>query len=129
MDDPPGENTGTPIPSEPSGLLCYGMYPHADALGALGWFHLHFCTKSLEDDDKKMHLTAAARCYMEAADTYPPDDEFSVFFRSIALNALQQHGTPLRQTLPVCEQIRLALPAAHSIWEHSAMAKRRDLAI
>ncbi|KAJ7024390.1 hypothetical protein C8F04DRAFT_161168 [Mycena alexandri] len=116
-------------PDRLSYYAAWWVYPHADALGALGWFHLRLCKKTKSLEDKKIHLTAAARCYIEAADIYPEDDEFSVWFRSIALDALQQHGTPLRQTLPICKQIRLALPAVHRIWEHSAMSKRRDIAL
>ncbi|KAJ7193970.1 hypothetical protein GGX14DRAFT_477098 [Mycena pura] len=105
------------------------IYPRADALGILGWFHLRLCKTVKTPEDEKIHLAAAAKNYMEAAEEYPPDDEFSVFFRSIALDSLLKHGTPLRQTLPVCKQIRSAIPAMLKIWEFSAMSERRDVAL
>ncbi|KAJ7361328.1 hypothetical protein DFH08DRAFT_768216 [Mycena albidolilacea] len=116
-------------PNHPGYYAASWIYPHADALGILGWFHLRLARAANTIEDKKIHLAAAARNYMEAANTYPSDDEFSVFFRSIALDALLQEGTPLRLTLPVCKQIRKAIPAVLKIWEFSAMSRRRDVAL
>jgi hypothetical protein len=95
----------------------------------LGWFHLKLVKTAQTVEDKNIHLNAAARNYMESANTYPADDEFSVFFRSIALDALLQHGTPLRHTLPICKRIRSSIPAVLKIWENSAMSQRRDVAL
>ncbi|KAJ7651524.1 hypothetical protein DFH06DRAFT_995832 [Mycena polygramma] len=116
-------------PNHPGHYVGSWIYPHADALGVLGWFHMKLSKTAQTVEDEKIHLTAAARNYMESADTYPADDEFSVFFRSIALDTLLLHGTPLRRTLPICKQIRSAIPAMIKIWEHSAMSKRRDVAL
>ncbi|KAJ6523560.1 hypothetical protein B0H19DRAFT_972766 [Mycena capillaripes] len=116
-------------PNHPGYYAASWIYPHADALGILGWFHLRLCKTAQTVEDEKIHLAAAARNYMEAADTYPADDEFSVFFRSIALDALLQHGTPLRRALPICKRIRSSIPTVIKIWEFSAMSKRRDVAL
>ncbi|KAK7063882.1 TPR-region domain-containing protein [Favolaschia claudopus] len=104
-------------------------YPHADALGILGWFHRRQAKTVKTAEDREIHLTAAARNYMEASNTFPADDEFNVLFKSIALDILREQGTPLRQTLPICKQIRKAIPAVLKIWECSAMSKRRDTGI
>ncbi|KAJ7508704.1 TPR-like protein [Mycena galericulata] len=104
-------------------------YPHADTLGALGWFHMRLAKKAQTKEDKKIHLAAAARYYMKSAETYPPDDEFAPFFMSIALDAFREHGTPLRHTLPICKRIRKAIPSMLKIWESSAMSKRRDVGL
>src|ERR1700761_5765274 len=69
------------------------IYPRADALGyacapltgeissivgrILGWFHLRLSKTVKTPEDEKIHLAAAAKNYMEAAEGYPPDDEFS----------------------------------------------------
>ncbi|KAF8215758.1 hypothetical protein K438DRAFT_1704631 [Mycena galopus ATCC 62051] len=116
-------------PNHPGHYAAAWTYPHADALGILGWFHLRLANTAKTAEDKTIHLAAAARNYMQSADTYPSDDEFSVFFKSLALDALLHQGTPLRQTLPICKDIRNAIPAVMKIWEFSAMSKRRDVAL
>ncbi|KAJ6520220.1 hypothetical protein C8R45DRAFT_954328 [Mycena sanguinolenta] len=116
-------------PDHPGHYAAAWTYTHADGLGVLGWFHLRLSKTAKTAEDQNIHLAAAARNYMEAAATYPDDDEFSVLFKSIALDALQRQGTPLRETLPVCKQIRAAIPAVRKIWEFSAMSKRRDIAL
>ncbi|KAJ7755028.1 hypothetical protein DFH07DRAFT_822661 [Mycena maculata] len=116
-------------PKHPGHYAACWIYPHADVLGVLGWFHMQLAKKAQTDEDKKIHLAASARYYMQSAETYPQDDEFAPFFRCIALDALRELGTPLRQTLPICKRIRVAIPAVLKIWESSAMSKRRNVAL
>ncbi|KAJ6601430.1 hypothetical protein DFH09DRAFT_1490793, partial [Mycena vulgaris] len=116
-------------PNHPGHYAAAWIYPRADALGVLGWFHLRLAKTTKTVEDEKIHLAAAARYYMESAETYPSDDEFSPFFMSIALDAFLEHGTPLRHTLPICKRIRRSIPDVLKIWEFSAMSKRRDVAL
>ncbi|KAJ7610900.1 hypothetical protein FB45DRAFT_1009828 [Roridomyces roridus] len=96
---------------------------------ALGWFHMQLARKATTPQDIKIYLSASARYYTLSASTFPADDEYSVFFLSIALDALRQHGTPLRDTLAVCKRIRRAIPDVLKIWEVSGMSERRDDAL
>ncbi|KAJ7109813.1 hypothetical protein C8R44DRAFT_263390 [Mycena epipterygia] len=107
----------------------YWIYPLADALGVLGWFHLQLSKTARTDEDEKIHLAAAAQNYMRAAGTYCKDDEFAPFFLSIALDAFLRHGMALRDALPICKRIRLSIRDVMKIWEFSAMSKRRDVAL
>ncbi|KAJ7116811.1 hypothetical protein C8R43DRAFT_902312, partial [Mycena crocata] len=116
-------------PKHPGHYSASWTYPHADVLGVLGWFHLTLSKTAKTKADEKIHLAAAARYYMQSAETYPDDDEFSVFFMSIALDAFLRHGTPLRDTLPICKRIRVSIRDVMKIWEFSAMSKRRDIAL
>ncbi|KAJ7492235.1 hypothetical protein FB451DRAFT_1021432 [Mycena latifolia] len=116
-------------PKHPGHYAAGWIYPRADALGALGWFHLRLAKTAKTVEDKKIHLAAAARYYMESVETYPADDEFTVLFQCIALDAFLEHGTPLRHTLPICKRIRRSIPNVLEIWEFSAMAKRRDAGV
>ncbi|KAF7337581.1 Small glutamine-rich tetratricopeptide repeat-containing protein beta [Mycena sanguinolenta] len=65
-------------PNHPGHYAAAWTYTHADALGVLGWFHLRLSKTAKTAEDENIHLAAAARNYMEAAETYPDDDEFSV---------------------------------------------------
>ncbi|KAJ6623068.1 hypothetical protein B0H10DRAFT_2011004 [Mycena sp. CBHHK59/15] len=129
LNTPERTNEAQYHPSHPGYYAASWAYPHADALGVLGWFHLELSKKAKNQEDEKIHLSAAARYYMQAAEAYPEDDEFHPYFMSIALDAFLRHGTPLRHTLPICKRIRLAIKKVMKIWEFSAMHKRRDVAL
>lgn len=48
---------------------------------------------------------------------------------NVALTNLWKCGTPIRDTLPIMEQIRLAIPKMKRIWEFSSIANARDVAL
>jgi len=61
---------------------------------------------------------------------YPEDDENHAYFLNCGVHNLFRCGTPFRETLPIIQCIRLAMPKMQRIWGSSAIAKEgRDQAL
>jgi len=110
---------------DPGTYLSFWVYPKADALSILGWYHMQMGFRS-DENHKQHHFNESAKYYIEAAETFPEDDEEHAYFLKIALEAYWWCMTPLRVTLPLCKRIRLAIPKMLKIWELSQMTSGRD---
>lgn len=77
-------------------------------------------------DQAAIDFSKSAQYYIQAAETYPEDDEHRPYFLAVALEALWWGDAPLRVTLPLCRKIRTAMPKPVHIWEFSqnSMKKR-----
>jgi hypothetical protein len=110
-------------------LFSYAVYtPHEILilnLRILGWYHMQMGFRS-DENHKQHHFNESAKYYIEAAETFPEDDEEHAYFLKIALEAYWWCMTPLRVTLPLCKRIRLAIPKMLKIWELSQMTSGRD---
>lgn len=76
----------------------------------MGFYHTQLARRAKNPKDKEHHYVEAAKHYIKAALTFPEDDEFHPYFLAVALELYWLRGTPLRLTLPLCKQIRLAIP-------------------
>lgn len=107
------------------------IYPRAYAHAMIGFCNLQMVSlveRTVEAIEPR--LRQAAKSYLQAADHFPIDDENHVWFLNSAITSLWRCGTPIRDTLPIMERIRLAIPEMKKIWEHSAMSQSgRDQAL
>ncbi|KAL0951839.1 hypothetical protein HGRIS_008500 [Hohenbuehelia grisea] len=106
--------------------LAWWTYPKAEAYSVIGWCHLQRAGKARNEDRKEEYYDKAFEAYMKSADLFPEDDEHHVYFLEVALNTRWLTKAPLKETLPICKRIRIAMPKMMRIWEFSAMSKRRD---
>ncbi|KAL0951840.1 hypothetical protein HGRIS_008501 [Hohenbuehelia grisea] len=110
-------------------LMSFWFYDKAEALTSIGWYHMQRAFMTEDVDDQLKDFIESANNYIEAAETYPSDDEYHPYFLAIALEAYWHSSAPLRVTLPICERIRTALPDVNRIWEKSQMASERNIRV
>ncbi|THH05582.1 hypothetical protein EW146_g9864 [Bondarzewia mesenterica] len=92
-------------------------------LGMKGFYYHHIprLEKSNDVDSVIASFKRSAKCYFEAAEKYPEDDEHHVWWLHIGLNIYLESGVPLRESMPIMERIRWVVPKMKKIWEHSTM--------
>ncbi|RDB28672.1 Small glutamine-rich tetratricopeptide repeat-containing protein beta [Hypsizygus marmoreus] len=121
-----------PIPGselDPGFISSFYIYPKADALAILGWYHMQVAQAAEDIDSKSENCMKAAKHYMQAASMLPQDEENHAYYLKVALEAFWWSGAPLKVTLPLCAKIREAIPKMKKIWEYSSMAKQRDISL
>lgn len=92
----------------------------------LGWLYLQAGGTAPRSQvaERRSLLQKGAEYYLQAAETFPPDDECHVKFLRMALECRFLEGRrPLREMLPLCQRIRKAMPAALKIWEVTAISE------
>lgn len=82
--------------------------------------------KGTDPEDRQEYFTQSAAHYTQSAEVYLKDDEYYVMFLKVALEAHWYGQSPLKVTLPICKQIREALPDVNKIWEYSQNANARN---
>ncbi|TFK52145.1 hypothetical protein OE88DRAFT_1657225 [Heliocybe sulcata] len=109
---------------DPGFVLSFVVYPRAAALAIKGYCHKELVkTKTLRGvEEIRDHFTNAGNCYLEAAVSYPEDDEQHIWFLHCAVDNYFQAGAPIKLTLPMLEGIRTASEKVKKIWEYSALA-------
>ncbi|KII89874.1 hypothetical protein PLICRDRAFT_174691 [Plicaturopsis crispa FD-325 SS-3] len=65
----------------------------------------------------------AARDYAMAASVFPRDDELHPWSLKCALDVHWRLQSPLRETLPLADRVRISFPDMVKIWQHSDLAK------
>lgn len=80
------------------------------------------------EDEKgaKLEFARSAKYYMQAAQSYPEDEENVPYFLHVALEAYWWHGKTLREVIPLLHQIRDAIPKITRIWGNSEFSSLRD---
>ncbi|KAF7307345.1 TPR-REGION domain-containing protein [Mycena indigotica] len=113
------------------GFFGFWTYPLAEAISALGFVHMQrgldhaLRSENIEDEEAKeaalldamKEFDQSARLYIKSAETYPPDDESSLYMLCIALEARLRGHAPLRLTVPLARRVRDAVPKVMKIWE------------
>lgn len=62
-------------PADCGFFLSFWVYPVAEALAVLGYYYmLTGLRDGIEANEARQHFTEAAKYYLEAAETFPPDD-------------------------------------------------------
>lgn len=121
-----------PGPIDPGFFLSFYLYPKGEAHSMIGFYHNQMASacarRNEEPETVKDHYRKAAEAYLRAADVFPQDDEKHASFLQCATDALLACGT-IKELLPVMKRLRLAIPEMKKIWEHSSMAKERDMAL
>ncbi|KAJ7109814.1 hypothetical protein C8R44DRAFT_263484 [Mycena epipterygia] len=117
---------------DPGFFASFWIYPIAEALSILGWYHMQLGLKCIDQEDFNdqavIDFSKSSQYYVQAAEKYPEDDEHHPYFLAIALEALWWGDAPLRVTLPLCRKIRTAMSKPVQIWEFSqnSMKKRNS---
>ncbi|TFY70073.1 hypothetical protein EVJ58_g51 [Rhodofomes roseus] len=112
---------------EPGFVSAFGIYPKAHAYTAIGFYHQQTVYRYKSQRDYEIvceHSFKAYQAYREAAMLFPKDDESRAWFIVIAFQSLQQARSTFKVALHVMEELRLALPETHKIWEFSQIAVR-----
>ncbi|KAF5385060.1 hypothetical protein D9615_001095 [Tricholomella constricta] len=105
------------------------VYPKAHALVILGWYYMQTARKTKDTATSLKLYAESAEYYTQGANRFHADDELHVSFLKYAIDAHWLAGTPLKVTLPICKQIREAVPAMKKIWEYASSAQQRDQSI
>ncbi|KAJ7238574.1 hypothetical protein B0H12DRAFT_1137244 [Mycena haematopus] len=107
-------------PVDPGFVSSFYLYPKGEAYAMKGFYYNKMSMKN--GNDRRAFSRKAALEYFAAAKCFPQDDEKHPWFLHVALdNMLNSHSFPLRETLEVMKQIRLAVPKANEIWEYSSL--------
>ncbi|KAJ7150348.1 hypothetical protein C8R46DRAFT_1198415 [Mycena filopes] len=106
----------------------FWVYPVAESLSILGWYYMQLGFRRVDakrdfDREADDDFLKSAEYYIKAAQAHPIDDEQHPFFFAVAVECFWWAGAALHDILPVCRQIRAAMPEAAKIWEYSQMAK------
>ncbi|KAF8958005.1 hypothetical protein BDZ97DRAFT_1906614 [Flammula alnicola] len=112
-------------------LASFWMYPKGEALSILGWYHMQLGLAADNAEDANTEFAESAKYYIQAAESYPMDEESVLIFFKVALEAywFQPEGKKLKDMLPLVMRIRMLLPKVMRFWEKSASSNIRDLQI
>lgn len=111
---------------DPGFLASFWMYPKAEALSTLGWYHMQQGFATEDEKGAKLEFARSSRYYMQCAQSYPEDEENVPYFLYIALEAYWWYGKALREIILLLHQIRDAIPKMKIIWGNSEFSNRRD---
>jgi len=119
---------------DPGFISSFYVYPSGRAYAMQGYYHDEMakrCALAGESVDAILdHTLKSATAYLQAANTYPDDDELHPWYLKCALGALYRSGAPIKDVLPVLQRIRLSVPKMNEIWEYYPMAQAgRDKAL
>ncbi|THH15780.1 hypothetical protein EW146_g4753 [Bondarzewia mesenterica] len=109
--------------TEPGFNMAYTDYIEGLALAMKGFYYHHIpqLEKYNDVDEVVASFKRSAKCYFEAAEKYPEDDEHHAWWLHIGLNIYLESGVPLRESMPIMERIRWVVPKMKRIWGHSTM--------
>ncbi|PPQ92548.1 hypothetical protein CVT25_010381 [Psilocybe cyanescens] len=106
----------------------FWMYPKGDALSVLAWHYMQLGHNSTTSEGAQAAYSQSAECYIQAAQSYPLDEEQTIVFYKVALEAywFSPQGKKLEDMIPLFFLISEQLPHVTKIWEHSEDAIGRD---
>lgn len=84
--------------------------------------------RATDSEEAQAAFTQSADYYIQAAKNYPVDDENTILFRKVALEAYWYlpKGKTLMDMMPVIMEIDLALQGVMKIWANAASNEERD---
>ncbi|KAG2059298.1 hypothetical protein BDR06DRAFT_987265 [Suillus hirtellus] len=105
---------------DPGMVSSFCIYPAAVAYTMIGFYHAQ---TALHSDDVLACISFAngASAYLQAAKTYPEDDEFHAFYLSCAMDCMRNAGLPIRDFNLAAITLRAAVPKMMKIWTVSAL--------
>ncbi|KAJ7292922.1 hypothetical protein C8J57DRAFT_10258 [Mycena rebaudengoi] len=116
---------------DPGFHLSFWVYPLAEALSTLGWYHmqlghLQITSGNADSEEASSNFSQSSKYYIQSAEKYPEDDEHRPYFLAVALEAHWWAESPLRVTLPLCRAIRAAMPGPQELWANSQMTMNKQ---
>jgi len=103
---------------QPIHYIAYWMKPKSAALSKIGMIMLMQSKATIRTSPElsNVQMILGARKLIQAAEALPKDDRLYIQHLRAALDSLLDAQAPLKETLPVVEQIRAALPGMLKIW-------------
>lgn len=113
------------------GLLSFGLDATLTPYvfhSTLAWYYMRLGNKATTAEDAQAAYSQSAEYYIGAAKSYPLDEEQTLIYYKVALEAywFSPEGKTLEDMLPLFFFIHKQLPHVVRIWEHSALANSRD---
>ncbi|KZV78545.1 hypothetical protein EXIGLDRAFT_783655 [Exidia glandulosa HHB12029] len=108
--------------NKPSFVLPFIIYPEALAHEELGfyWYRKAKTTSTGKIEDIYSPLHKSIEHHAKAAEIYPRDEEMRAEVLWHQLVSMFRCGRPLRETLPVCDDLEQAVKDKQKIWRGSA---------
>ncbi|KAK7036526.1 hypothetical protein VNI00_011723 [Paramarasmius palmivorus] len=111
-----------PIPPRRNALLYEAAFSTA-ANAYCMWEKIKMNRKRL-GERKPMEGMEAAAEYLRAAQLFPTDDEYHLWYLNMALECMLDGGAPIRLLLQFIGKLKIYIPLAQKIWGQSTLAKR-----
>ncbi|KIK36702.1 hypothetical protein CY34DRAFT_55520, partial [Suillus luteus UH-Slu-Lm8-n1] len=108
--------------ADPGFVSSYCIYPAATAYSIIGFYHAQTAQHS-DEVLACLSYANAARAYVQAAKTYPEDDEYHSLYLSCAMDCMRNAGVSIRDFNSVAVDLRAAVPKMMKIWAVSALQK------
>ncbi|KAG2108957.1 uncharacterized protein F5147DRAFT_693493 [Suillus discolor] len=105
---------------DPGMVSSFCIYPAAVAYTMIGFYHAQTAQHS-DDVLACISFANGASAYLQAAKTYPEDDEFHAFYLSCAMDCMRNAGLPIRDFNLAAVTLRAAVPKMMKIWTVSAL--------
>ncbi|KAG1791237.1 uncharacterized protein HD556DRAFT_1386844 [Suillus plorans] len=105
---------------DPGMVSSFCIYPAAVAYTMIGFYHAQTARHS-DDVLACISFANGASAYLQAAGTYPEDDEFHAFYLSCAMDCMRNAGLPIRGFNLAAVTLRAAVPKMMKIWTVSAL--------
>ncbi|KAJ7285306.1 hypothetical protein C8J57DRAFT_1709540 [Mycena rebaudengoi] len=115
---PPGPQEDA---NDPGFIKAFYLYPRGSAYANKGYYYEQMAKRT--PSESLQLYRKAGLAYVKAAECFPQDDEQHPWFLHCALrNMFASNSFPLRESLDVMKNIRISVPRAKRIWEHSPLA-------
>ncbi|KAG1834673.1 hypothetical protein DFJ58DRAFT_719336 [Suillus subalutaceus] len=105
---------------DPGFVSSFCIYPAGNAYSMIGFYHTQTARYS-DDIAACIGFANGARAYLQAANTYPEDDEYRPFYLSCAMDCMRNAGVSIREFNKVAIELRAAVPKMMKIWAVSAL--------
>ncbi|GJE87837.1 TPR-like protein [Phanerochaete sordida] len=112
-------NATEPDRGDQGSWLSFYVYPKAHAISAIALYHRRIVDYVSDEQTVQEHWTQATQAFLEAARTYPDDDEHHVQHLGFAVDAMVNTDATVHDLLDVFDGIEQQLPAVNEIWEQS----------
>ncbi|KAG2143156.1 hypothetical protein BD769DRAFT_1037172 [Suillus cothurnatus] len=106
--------------ADPGFVSSFCIYPAGIAYSMIGFYHAQTARYS-NDALACISFFNAAQAYMQAAQTYPEDDEYRPLYLSCAMDCMRNAGVSIRDFNEVAIKLRAAVPKMMKIWSVSAL--------
>ncbi|KAF9524087.1 hypothetical protein CPB83DRAFT_641428 [Crepidotus variabilis] len=116
-------------PLDPGFYLSFWVYPKADALACLGWYHTHLGLEAEDAENASLEFDQAAKYYAEAGTILPGDEEKALIYLRSAVEAHWYNNHSARVYMPLVLKIMNSEEAMLEIWENSPISESRDASL
>ncbi|PPQ99536.1 hypothetical protein CVT24_005326 [Panaeolus cyanescens] len=109
---------------DPGFVLSFWVYPRAEAMAAIGWYHIQSGFASTTAETAKTAFSEAHKFYLRASQALPPDEENTFQYLYVALEALWFAGESLQKQLPLLSDLDTTGQKIMRFWAMSSASER-----